>query len=622
MSAKKITCEINGHKLEVPKGTSIIEAFKTTQQDIAHYCWHPGLSVAGVCRLCMVDIEGIPKLQIACNTEVKEGMKVSNQSEKVKDAVRWGLEFHLINHPLDCPICDQAGECELQEQYMRFGQYRPHMAEKKVQKRKVIDLGPKIVLDSERCILCSRCVRFTDEVSKTGELGIFHRGDKSEIGVFKDKPLNNNYAFNTVDICPVGALTSKDFRFRQRVWYLKTSSSLCSGCSTGCNIKVDHNEEGLFRVRPRYNKEINGHWICDKGRGMYALANPKGRLLKVLPPENKSNKLRQSPAPGVSTKGGSFLGGGKKKLAFSVAEQAQTILSLQQIRALFIENKARKLTIKHSLVLTAQYSNEEYEDFISFWIEHVGNAKDIYYWQNNLKNFNDFDGLLLRGDKNPNTKGLLQIGDRLGLDMPILQDGEGRGLEQKGNQRTVPQPVSPARQAESAPRSLPHARRVLWVAGPENQGVYLDLEQKIRQFESFYDHVIWWTVHPLPVSSLKKTWQIPTKAFFEKGGTFVNYKGVEQKTKALGCFVSSALSLSQSAVVLGGGELNQTASSTVSVGQVSPSGRAKAPSGVPLASQVSPVLKKSVAGPSFRAVQKPEVQPLKTNHFTLKKRAL
>ena len=182
---KKIKCEINGQKVEVQKGTSIIEAFKDLKQDIAHYCWHPGLSVAGVCRLCMVDIEGVPKLQIACNTEVKEGMRISNQSEKVRKAVHWGLEFHLINHPLDCPICDQAGECELQEQYMRFGQYNPHMAEKKVKKRKVIDLGPKIVLDSERCILCSRCVRFTDEVSQTGELGIFHRGDKSEIGVLK-----------------------------------------------------------------------------------------------------------------------------------------------------------------------------------------------------------------------------------------------------------------------------------------------------------------------------------------------------------------------------------------------------------------------------------------------------
>ena len=145
------------------------------------------------------------------------------------------------------------------------------MAERKVKKRKVIDLGPKIVLDSERCILCSRCVRFTDEVSKTHELGIFNRGDHSEIGIFKDKPLDNNYAINTVDICPVGALTSKDFRFRQRVLYLKTANSVCTGCSTGCNTYVDYNEEGIFRVRPRYNEKINGYWMCDKA-GNYFLS--------------------------------------------------------------------------------------------------------------------------------------------------------------------------------------------------------------------------------------------------------------------------------------------------------------------------------------------------------------
>ena len=170
---------------------------------------------------------------------------------------------------MDCPICDQAGECALQEQYMKFGSYDSSMAESKVKKRKVLDLGSKIVLDTERCILCSRCVRFTDEVSKTHELGIFNRGDRSEIGIFKDKPLNNDYAMNTVDICPVGALTSKDFRFQQRVWYLKTAPSLCIGCSTGCNIDVDYNEEGVWRVRPRFNEDVNGHWMCDKGRGIY-----------------------------------------------------------------------------------------------------------------------------------------------------------------------------------------------------------------------------------------------------------------------------------------------------------------------------------------------------------------
>ncbi|MCB0384388.1 MAG: (2Fe-2S)-binding protein, partial [Bdellovibrionales bacterium] len=273
--------KVNGKEIEVKEGTLLIEAFKQAQEDIAHYCWHPGLSTAGVCRLCMVEIEGNPRLQIACNTVVTEGMSAHNNSDKIKETVKWGLDFHLINHPLDCPVCDQAGECGLQDQYMKFGKYTPEMSEHKVKKRKVVSLGERVVLDSERCILCSRCVRFTSEVSKTNELGIFNRGDRAEIGTFDGKPLNNNYSLNTVDICPVGALTSKDFRFRQRVWYLKNAQSVCTGCSTGCNIRVYYNEEGLFRIKPEYNPEVNGYWMCDKGRDIYKQVNRDARLIEA-----------------------------------------------------------------------------------------------------------------------------------------------------------------------------------------------------------------------------------------------------------------------------------------------------------------------------------------------------
>ena len=227
----------------------------------------------------MVEIEGNPRLQIACNTAVTEGMVVNNASEKVREAVKWGLDFHLINHPLDCPICDQAGECGLQDQYMEYGKYDPEMAERKVKKHKVVDLGPRVVLDTERCILCSRCVRFTDEVSKSNELGIFNRGDRAEIGTFDGRPLANNYSTNVVDICPVGALTSKDFRFRQRVWYLREHNTICTGCSTGCNTKAFYNKEGVFRIKPVYNKDVNGYWMCDVGRDVYKFANKEARLL-------------------------------------------------------------------------------------------------------------------------------------------------------------------------------------------------------------------------------------------------------------------------------------------------------------------------------------------------------
>ncbi len=533
MSEKKVKCEINNQEVQVKEGISIIQAFKKLNQPIAHYCWHPGLSVAGVCRLCMVDIEGMPKLQIACNTQVKEGMKISNQSEKVKSAVRWGLEFHLINHPLDCPICDQAGECELQEQYMQFGKYSPNMAEKKVKKRKVIDLGSKIVLDSERCILCSRCVRFTDEVSKTHELGIFNRGDKSEIGIFKDKPLENNYAVNTVDICPVGALTSKQFRFRQRVWYLKTADSICPGCSTGCNIKADYNEEGLFRFQPRYNKEVNGHWICDQGRALYALPNKAGRLLKAKAP---LDFLDDEIGDDFFENGGAkpFLGGGVKKEVFNAENRADTVKVLKKIKKLFVDkdkkDNSTKTTAGHILVLTAQYTLEEYESIISFFLEFLGDKHSIYYWKNNPKSFNDFDGLLLRGDKNPNTKGLLYVLSKHGL------EEETKSLESLQKNNNI---------------------NTLWVLGPENQNAYPDLEKKVKYFEQHFQNIIWWTAHPLANSDLKRTWQIPSKTFFEKEGTFINFKGLAQKIKPVRILVSSALSLSESTAVLKGEDLKQ-----------------------------------------------------------------
>ncbi len=274
-------CTINGKEVEVKEGTSIIKAMVDAGERIAHYCWHDGLSVAGVCRLCMVKSKEIPVLQIACNTMITEGMKVNNTSAKVRDAVKWGLDFHLINHPLDCPICDQAGECGLQDQYMEYGKYDPEMAEHKQKKHKVVDLGPTVVLDSERCILCSRCVRFTEEVSKTNELGIFNRGDRSEIGTHEGVQLDNKYSLNTVDICPVGALTSKDFRFRQRVWYLKDAETVCNGCATGCSVKTYYNKEGFFRVKPAYNEKVNGHWMCDEGRDIYKFVNKETRLMRA-----------------------------------------------------------------------------------------------------------------------------------------------------------------------------------------------------------------------------------------------------------------------------------------------------------------------------------------------------
>jgi NADH-quinone oxidoreductase subunit G len=265
---------VDGREVEVPAGTNLIEAARRLGIEIPHYCYHPGLPIAGACRLCMVDLEKAPRPTIACNTLAADGMAVLTETPRVLELRRSVMEWHLVNHPLDCPVCDQAGECWLQIYYMQHGLYEPRMIDDKVHKPKAVPIGPHVVLDAERCILCSRCVRFCDTVTKTGELGIFHRGDHSELGLFPGTVLDNAYSGNVVDICPVGALTDRDFRFQARVWYLDRTKSVCPGCARGCNIEVHtntkraHHAQGrrVVRLKPRFNAAVNQWWMCDEGR--------------------------------------------------------------------------------------------------------------------------------------------------------------------------------------------------------------------------------------------------------------------------------------------------------------------------------------------------------------------
>lgn len=278
MTTVKLT--INDKPIEVPAGTSVFEAAAKAGIFIPHYCYHPDLSIAGVCRMCMCDIEKNPRLQISCNTPATEGMVVRTNTEKVKESVKSTLELHLINHPLDCPICDKAGECKLQDFYSDYGLYESRMDfDAKVHKPKVVDIG-SIVLDSERCILCTRCVRFTSEVTKTNELGIFNRGDRSVLKTYDDGPLKNEYTGNLADVCPVGALTAKDFRFQCRVWFLEKTESVCAQCAHGCNttVSVNPTTSTLYRVEPRRNPEVNKSWMCDYGRWDYHYVYAESRL--------------------------------------------------------------------------------------------------------------------------------------------------------------------------------------------------------------------------------------------------------------------------------------------------------------------------------------------------------
>jgi NADH-quinone oxidoreductase subunit G len=277
------TLEIDGRSVTVADGLNLIQAAEELGIDIPHYCYHPGLSVAGNCRMCLVEVEKMPKLQIACNTRAGEGMIVRTASERVLQARRAVLEFLLINHPIDCPICDQAGECKLQDYYMEHDRQPSRFPlEAKIKKLKAVDIGPLVMLDQERCILCTRCTRFLDEVSKTGELGVFERGNHCMIDLFPGGRLENPYSGNVVDICPVGALTNKDFRFRARVWYLDRTRSVCPSCATGCNIDIDHRRGEIFRFRPRSNPAVNGYWMCDEGRLSYRRFQGEGRLLQPV----------------------------------------------------------------------------------------------------------------------------------------------------------------------------------------------------------------------------------------------------------------------------------------------------------------------------------------------------
>jgi NADH-quinone oxidoreductase subunit G len=317
----KIT--INGRELQVPDGINVVKAAELADIEVPHYCYHPGLSVAGNCRMCLVDIRAmstkqatpLPKLQIACNTVVQDGMVVETDNEKVRQARKSVLEFLLINHPIDCPICDQAGECKLQEYYMDYGRYQSRFGlGDKVDKDKALPIGPDVMLDQERCILCTRCVRFLDEVTETHELTITQRGDHSELTLADGAWVDNPYAANVVDICPVGALTSRDFRFKARVWYLESTPSICTGCATGCNIDVYARRDEIYRLKPRPNLEVNGYWMCDFGRTTFegnrhpdrakaSLLREDGRFVEA-PAEHAASRaaaaLRQAKRVGIA----------------------------------------------------------------------------------------------------------------------------------------------------------------------------------------------------------------------------------------------------------------------------------------------------------------------------------
>ncbi|MEN9722934.1 MAG: putative NADH-quinone oxidoreductase chain [Pseudomonadota bacterium] len=272
-------CIIDGREVEFTPGQNLIEVAKSAGIEIPLFCYHPGLSVVAQCRMCAVEIEKFPKLQTACSTAAQDGMVVKTQSEKVKQNQKSVMEFLLINHPLDCPICDKSGECDLQDQSYGYGDAYMRTSE---ERRTYVDLdmGPVIQKNMNRCIHCTRCIRFGAEVAGIREMVAIQRGNNTEITTVDGRPLETDYAGNYADICPTGSLTLKDFRFKKRAWFLKKTPTICEGCSRGCSMEVQAEANVIYRCIARENKEVNQHWICDEGRFNYHYVQESDRVIE------------------------------------------------------------------------------------------------------------------------------------------------------------------------------------------------------------------------------------------------------------------------------------------------------------------------------------------------------
>ena len=465
---------IDGREASVPEGTTVIQAAETLGIFIPRYCYHPGLSIAGNCRICLVDVEKFPKLQIACNMPVTEGMVVHTKSEKAEAGRRAVLEFLLANHPLDCPVCDQSGECDLQNFYMDFGLYNPLFREQKVKKKKAVQLGPHVMLDQERCILCSRCVRFMDEITKTGEFGIFNRGDRAELGLYPGDVLDNPYSANVVDICPVGALTESDFRFKTRVWYLSSAPTVCNGCSQGCNMDIHfvldrphlNDDARVVRIKPRFNPEVNQWWLCDEGRYGFGWLD-QARLNQVRGPASDATWEQ------------------------ALTEISTALNGWDQEEGDDRNEKGGRLGV----IASAQLTNEE----LFLIRELFQNALGARVSVSVTEEPGSCDDFLIKGDKNPNTSGATL----LGLDGPDAPDA-----------------------GQLVDEALEGKLKVLWVFGHDL--VKLFGEGKVRRLSKKVPLFVFSGTTENPTVPLAH-WVLPSAAYVEKDGTFVNCHGRVQR---------------------------------------------------------------------------------------------
>jgi NADH-quinone oxidoreductase subunit G len=375
----KIT--IDSREVEFSSGQTIIQAALNAGIEIPHFCYHPAMSVAGNCRICLVEIEKMPKLAIACATPATEGMIVHTKSEKTIHAQNAVMEFLLINHPLDCPICDEAGECKLQDYAYQYSVGLSRFDELKNEKDKRVSLGPNVMFDQERCISCSRCIRFCDEIAKSPQLTFVQRGDHVTIETFPGEELDNPYSMNVIEICPVGALTSKEFRFKSRVWEMSFTDTICPGCSKGCNSIMGVRNNKILRIEPRENLAVNDYWLCDWGR-LNTTAFVNDEELRIKSPQIKLNEASSENEELIDVNWDE-----------AISKSISHLKNYEGSEIMFVASAFSTLEDNYALKKFAK---------------EIFSSDNIFYIPNIDENFSD--DLLRRSDKTPNANGLKLLG--------------------------------------------------------------------------------------------------------------------------------------------------------------------------------------------------------------------
>jgi NADH-quinone oxidoreductase subunit G len=457
---------------------------------IPHYCWHPALTVVASCRMCLVEVgehksDGSvvmqPKVVPACQTPAKDGTVVVTNSERATHAQQQTLESLLLNHPLDCPVCDKAGECMLQDYSYKFGRSQSRMIDDKNQPPNKPYIGEHITLFADRCIMCSRCVRFTREISGTAELQVINRGNHSEIDIFPDQPCNNKLAGNVVDLCPVGALCNKDFLYKQRVWYLRHQKSVCADCSTGCSIHIDHNKNIIYRLRPRENPQSQGHFMCDEGRFGFGYVNSKVRLTRPT--------LRSHDGPEITT-WDRLIPALRRELAAAASQDGSAVAGVL----------SPFLTCEEAYLLAKYLKGLSGEVRLVLGPVPVMGEDDTYPKDHRGRPVQPVK-FTIHAEKCPNRRGVEEVlrhfqGEVVGFDdlLPVAREGRLKAVYV----------------AAGYPR-----HKVGWI-GTDQAVAFQNVPLVVVQ-----------DLFPSPISAMAR-YALPGGTFAEKDGTFVNYKGLAQ----------------------------------------------------------------------------------------------